>query len=224
MPLLKRYIVPLIKPPTPPQLEQDKASIDESFARAFDLIEQLSKDTESIKASEEARKERLDAALQEMESAIQELKQASRRRDDDARRVSDEVRGLQTAIPKAIKTAEDNTDLRMRELNTELRSLKTLLSNRMNGAGSAAPQLAPGVPRTQPTATAATTPPTSSPVVGSTPTEGTAGAPNGERTSSLSRFGSKGGIPAWQMAAAKKNDEKVAESGTVADEEASSAA
>ncbi|KAB8338725.1 hypothetical protein FH972_021670 [Carpinus fangiana] len=215
-------------PPTPPQLEQDKASIDESFARAFELIEQVSKDTESIKASEEARKERLDAALQEMETAIQELKQASRRRDDDTRRISDEVRGLQGAIPKAMKTSDENTDLRMRELNTELRSLKTLLSNRMNGSGSSSTTTtAAGAAATPAVGAPTRAPQAATPSVNgsgaNTPTDGAVpGAASSEKTSSLNRFGSKGGIPAWQMAAAKKSEEKTSatsESGTAVEEE-----
>lgn len=121
----------MIAPPTPEQLQQDKSAIDESFDRAFSLIDQITTDTAAIKASEEARKERLDSALSETETAIQELKTASRRRDDDTRRISDEVKALQGLIPKAMKAQEENSDTRLKELNTELKSLKVLISNRM---------------------------------------------------------------------------------------------
>lgn len=134
----KRYILPLIQPPTQPQLEQDKASVDESFKRAFDLLEQLNTDTSALKASEEARTTRLDDALGEVESVLASLKESSKRQGDDNRRIEDDVRGLRDLIPKALDAQKESTDTRLRELSTELKSLKTLIGNRM-GSGTARP-------------------------------------------------------------------------------------
>ncbi|KAF2852185.1 hypothetical protein T440DRAFT_420948 [Plenodomus tracheiphilus IPT5] len=134
----KRYIMPLIQPPTQPQLEQDKASVDESFKRAFDLLEQLNTDTSALKASEEARTSRLDDALGEVESVLASLKESSKRQGDDNRRIEDDVRGLRDLIPKALDAQKESTDTRLKELSTELKSLKTLIGNRM-GSGTARP-------------------------------------------------------------------------------------
>lgn len=128
----------MIAPPTPPQLEQDKKAIDDSFEKAFSLLDQLAKDTEELKAAEQARTERLDTALTEVENVIGELKSASRRREEESRRISDEVRGLKDLIPKAIEGQKESTDARLRELNTELKSLKTLMGQRLNPAPSTA--------------------------------------------------------------------------------------
>ena len=115
----KRYILPLVAPPTQPQLEQDKASIDESFKRAFDLLDQLNTDTAALKASEEARTTRLDSALGEMESVLASLKESSKRQGDDNRRIEDDVRGLRDLIPKAMDAQKENTDIRLKEHQTE---------------------------------------------------------------------------------------------------------
>jgi len=135
----KRYVAPLISPPTPPQIEQDKAAIDEQFSRAFTLLDQLSSDTATLKSTEEQRTERLDAALREVESVVSELKTAARRRDEDSRRMSDEVRSLKDGIPKAIDGAKEASDKRLKELGTELKSLKMLMANRLGGGGTATP-------------------------------------------------------------------------------------
>ena len=50
----KRYITPLIAPPTPPQIEQDKAGIDASFDKAFALLDQLATDTQELKDAEKS--------------------------------------------------------------------------------------------------------------------------------------------------------------------------
>ncbi|MCJ1361098.1 peroxisomal membrane protein pex14 [Acarospora aff. strigata] len=219
----KRYIYPLIAPPTPPQLEQDKASIDASFEKAFALLDQLSTDTSALKASEEARTERLDNALREVEEVVSELKIASRRREDEGRRISEEVRSLKGLIPKALEGQKDLTDGRMKELGSELRSLKTLVGNRMGGAASSPAASARNYgalgmngtgsntskdSTTQnsaaPSGTSNTTSETqAAPSSTSTPAPSTSNTSN---TSATERPSSgRAAIPAWQMAAATKN-------------------
>ncbi|KAF2644891.1 hypothetical protein P280DRAFT_476872 [Massarina eburnea CBS 473.64] len=239
----KRYIIPLIAPPTPPQLEQDKASVDASFERAFSLLEQLNTDTSALKASEEARTTRLDNALGEMESVLGSLKEASKRQGDDNRRIEDDVRGLRDLIPKALDAQKESTDTRLKELSTELKSLKTLVGNRMgSGAATRPPSAAPYYGMSQAQASVSTPnvngtnavpqPTPATPIeqpngAGSTEAQGSGSDarrpsnPAPEKPASPSPYGRLAGgraaIPAWQMAAAKKTEEAkkdTAESGT----------
>src|SRR5262245_31828550 len=121
----------MIAPPTPERLEQDKKSIEEQFDKAFALVEKLASDTEKLKAAEQERTERLDTALSELETVIRDLKSGNRRREDDAQRLRDEVKSLKDAVPRAMESQKDLTDSRLKEVNSELVSLKTLVS-RMN--------------------------------------------------------------------------------------------
>ncbi|KAK2749274.1 peroxisomal membrane protein pex14 [Onygenales sp. PD_40] len=214
----KRYITPLIAPPTPPQLQQDKESIDEQFARAFALLDQLSTDTATLKATEEARTERLDAALREVENVVTELKSSSRRRDDESRRVAEEVRSLKDGIPKAIDGAKEGNDKRLKELGAELRSLKVLLGNRLGSTAGAASSPTPTASRPTSTATdpASSRPgvngttsapqvPSSTPAPAPTPYPAATPAPRENTSSPFSQLGKPAAIPAWQMAAANKS-------------------
>lgn len=221
--MIQRYISPLIAPPTPPQLEQDKENIDEQFSRAFTLIEQLSTDTAALKSAEEARTERLDVALKDVESLVADLKNSSRRRDDETRRISDEVKSLKDAIPKALEGAREGNENRLKELGTELKSLKTLLGNRLGGSG-ASPVAGrtvgstpiPSTPRPAPEeTTASSTPPAPAAVNGlaatvtpaeQEPTQAAPPASTSQSTSNpLSQLGRSASIPAWQMAAANRS-------------------
>ena len=132
-------MLPLIAPPTPPQLEQDKTEIDASFNRAFALIDQLATDTAAIKTAESERTERLDTALQEVESVLSDLKLSNKRREEDSRRIGDEVRALKDAIPKALEGWKSDGDGKLREIGNELSSLKKLVGNRMGNAGPQPP-------------------------------------------------------------------------------------
>ncbi|KAJ5093991.1 Peroxisomal membrane anchor protein (Pex14) [Penicillium angulare] len=224
----KRYISPLIAPPTPPQLEQDKEKIDEQFSRAFDLIEQLSTDTSALKAAEDARTERLDVALKDVENLVVDLKASSRRRDDEARRISDEVKSLKDAIPKALEGAREGNENRLKELGTELKSLKVLLGNRLGGTGatspagrtlgsSTPPPPQSTAPQSTSTDTTTVTPPApatnglqatvTSPEQETQPSTSTpaTSAPAPSQSSPLSQLNRSASIPAWQMAAANRS-------------------
>lgn len=229
---LQRYINPLIAPPTPPQLEQDKKDVDEEFSRAFTLIDQLSTDTAALKSAEEARTERLDSTLKDVENLVSDLKTASRRRDDETRRISDEVKTVKDAIPKALQGAREGNEHRLKELGTELKSLKVLLGNRVGGgatpgspaagrattptnsglpaasrpaeepATSAPAPAAAAAPAATPAANVATAP---APTNGAESQPAAAGAPAPASPSPLSQLGKSASIPAWQMAAANRN-------------------
>ncbi|KAI7351675.1 hypothetical protein KC354_g12355 [Hortaea werneckii] len=129
----QRYILPLISPPTPPQLEQDKSAVDESFDKAFALLDQLASDTTELKESEKARTEKLDAALGEVEAVVGRMREANENREAEGRRLAREVEGLREGIPRAIEKERERDEERLRELVAEVRSLKTLVGNRMGG-------------------------------------------------------------------------------------------
>ncbi|KAH7027873.1 peroxisomal membrane anchor protein conserved region-domain-containing protein [Microdochium trichocladiopsis] len=136
--ITKRYIYPLVAPPTPEKLEQDKATVDEQFEKAFATIEQLSKDTEALKASEQERTEKLDKVLEDLESFIKDTRSASRRQEDETDRLREEMKSLQGLIPKSMTAQKEHSDRRLREISDEVKSLKSLISQRMSAPAPAA--------------------------------------------------------------------------------------
>ncbi|PFH62747.1 hypothetical protein XA68_12175 [Ophiocordyceps unilateralis] len=212
----KRYVYPLVAPPTPERLEQDKKAIEEQFDRAFALVEQLARDTEVLKKAEQQRTERLDAALADLERTMVDLKTVNRRREDDAQRIRDEVQALKDAIPKAMSSQKDLTDSRLSEINGELGSLKALVTQRMSSAaGHHHPQRA-----TTPSGSGADNSGEGS--VGATP--GDAGGKSTAQSGGGRRAGinsaAKASIPAWQLAAAAASSNGDANNGAEAAQEA----
>lgn len=128
--LAQRYIKPLIAPPTPPQLEQDKAAIDEQFNKAFALLDTLSEDTAKLKDAEEERTKRLDSAIADIETIVADLKSANQRREDDSRRMESEIKTMRDSLPRAIDSVKEGSERQLKELSNELSSLKALMQNR----------------------------------------------------------------------------------------------
>ncbi|KAI1141578.1 peroxisomal membrane anchor protein conserved region-domain-containing protein [Hypoxylon sp. FL0543] len=130
----KRYLYPLVSPPTPEKLEQDKATVDEQFEKAFATLEQLAKDTDELKASERERTEKLDKVLEELETFMRDTKSASRRHDDEADRLREEMKALKGVIPKSMNANKEFTDNRLKEIGNEVKSLRSLIGQRMNSS------------------------------------------------------------------------------------------
>jgi len=236
-----RYVAPLISPPTPPQLTQDKEAIDASFDKAFALLDQLATDTQELKDSEQQRSTRLDRALSEVEGVLGRMKDANEAREREGRRMAKEIDELKEAIPRAMERERESMDARLRDLGGEMKSLKTLVANRMAGpplgAQQQQPQQGAGLrganppygsqqPPPQPTSGGGVNGTSSSTPSGNTTADAN-GAPhaNGtsqdgkavsnilsDRSATSSPYGGRalGGraqIPAWQLAAKKRNEE-----------------
>jgi len=126
--------------------------------------------------------------------------------------VRDDVQNLKDSIPRALNNQKDLTDTRLREVNAELKSLKTLITQRMNPTATSA-----SVSNyLRPTVTSAGSPPAASPATPATPApaesastpEASTPAPvdplsSGRRSPFNSGMQSKASIPAWQMMASK---------------------
>jgi peroxin-14 len=127
-------VYPIIAPPTPERLEQDKKTIQEQFDKAFALMDQVAKDTDALKVAEQERTQKLDGALSELRSVIEDLQSANRRREDDAMRAREDILLLKASIPKAMDAQKTLVDSRLKEVNTELESLKTLITQRLKSS------------------------------------------------------------------------------------------
>ncbi|RKF58501.1 Peroxisomal membrane protein PER10 [Golovinomyces cichoracearum] len=209
--MVKRYVYPMIAPPTTPQLEQDKNDIEGNFQKVFTLVEQLAKDTDELKASEQARTTKLDVTLSEIEGTIGNIKSMSRVREEEGRHIMEEVRGLRQLVPKAMEEHKSTTSLQLKELNDELKSLKLLLSQRLNPSipsisssfrrGSASEAASPGLQaRNNITDTLPTEPGNKSSLPSNDePTPGSNTTPPVQGVDIFSK--GKAAIPSWQMAA-----------------------
>ena len=216
----KRYVIPLISPPTPPQLEADKAAIDESFNRAFALIEQLAADTAAIKYSESERTEKLDTTLKDVGSVIEDLKAANTRREAESRIIANQVTELKDMVPKALEGWKASGDAKLEELGQEVQSLKKLLENRVGRSSLTPTPISRGYPNsteksrdspsTLNSGNSGTTTTNAETVSNSSTSAPAPGVTVPKRESTPSRGferSDRRAIPAWQMAAATEKSE-----------------
>ena len=144
--LAKRYVMPLIAPPAPPQIEQDKAEIGEQYDRLNAVLEQLQIESNELKTTQEEQKTRVEGALTSVDEAVTELKGQTERRESDIRSFKSDIEAIREMVPKVLNPAtkiysrlnllkafeknKESQNAALVDLQNELKSLKSLLSNR----------------------------------------------------------------------------------------------
>lgn len=131
--MAKRYVFPLIAPPTPPQLEQDKAALAAQFDEAAALLSSLQNDTNELKKSQDEQQKKVDEVLKEVETVVADVKSQTTRREDEIRSVRNEIDTIRELIPKALDKQKSIQSQALTEISNELKSLKSLLASRGGG-------------------------------------------------------------------------------------------
>jgi len=85
-----------------------------------------------LEAAEAERAKNIDTALEDLEGVIDQLKTAQESRDEDAKRIRDDIRALHKGLPRLLDAQKETHEARMREVTGELKSLRTLVVQRVN--------------------------------------------------------------------------------------------
>lgn len=93
-------MVPLIKPPTPAELESDKELVTAKFDEAQQILETLKNETAEVKLAQEEQKQKVDLALETVGKTVAELQESGRRRESDLRAFKSDIDSIRELIPK----------------------------------------------------------------------------------------------------------------------------
>lgn len=185
----RRYVMPLVMPPTPPALEADKEALEAEFSRVQTLLDQMQADTHELAESEKQRQERFDKLVNEVEDTVSKLKSSARQRDSDMALVKSQVDNIRESLPKSLENHRSQQDRALQDLQDELKSLKQLLNNRIRSGGQGPPSAA-SVPSTVPGLTRSVSgspspaPPTTASTASTGPTVPATGSSSGPAASS----------------------------------------
>ncbi|BEI89622.1 uncharacterized protein CcaverHIS019_0209840 [Cutaneotrichosporon cavernicola] len=146
--LARKYLTPHLKPPSSTAFQETSASLAEQYDAAQAALDDLKAQTEALTASAEEERTRVAAALDDVEAAAKAVRDAEARWRDDMREVRGEVESVRELVPRLIEKHSQAQNAALTELQSELRSLKTLLVARQGQApeasGAASP--VPGTP------------------------------------------------------------------------------
>ncbi|PWN42830.1 hypothetical protein IE81DRAFT_301382 [Ceraceosorus guamensis] len=190
MSLARKYLLPHLKPPNADVLTTDLESLTAKYDAVSSQLSALEETTESVKVGVEEQRKAVDQGIKEVESAVDLIKKGETRRDEEIKKVVDEVEEIKKSLPKMFEKTQSAQAQSLSDLQSELKSLKSLLVSRGGagaGAGAGASRYSSGV-------------------------GGASSGISGGRDSPA--LGFKPSIPAWQLAGGSGSGASAAGSGT----------
>lgn len=189
--LAKKYLMPHLQPPNANVLEADLDSLTAKYDEVASQLQALDAQTLAVKQGLDEQKAEVEKSIKEVEDCVKGVRENEKRRDGELDRIRDDVEAIRKEMSSLFEKSKQAQTNSLSELQSELKSLKSLLVSRgtvgapsggIHGAGAPLP------PRPYGVGYGATA--YGSPTIG-TPT-GDASPPQIPKPS----------IPAWQLAGA----------------------
>ncbi|GAA5895606.1 hypothetical protein JCM5296_003760 [Sporobolomyces johnsonii] len=180
--LAKKFLLPHLQPPSESDLVASQRALEAKYDEAAALLSTLQASTDAVAQSLDEQRDKVEAELQEVRDAVREMREGEKRREEWSERVGREVDEMARKLPGLLDKHSSAQTTSLTELQSELKSLKSLLIARRPTPSSPSSSLPPS---SSPSSSSFYTPATAST---STPTQGQ--SPFGVRAP---------GLPAWQM-------------------------
>ncbi|GAA5979380.1 hypothetical protein JCM11641_005018 [Rhodosporidiobolus odoratus] len=147
--LAQKFLLPSLQPPSESDLEASQRALEAKYDEASALLRTLQESTDAVAASLDEQKESVEKELDEVKKAVAEMREGERRRDEWAKKVEAQVEDMARSLPGLLDKQHSTSSASLNELQTELKSLKSLLLARRltpgspSFSGSASPAASP---------------------------------------------------------------------------------
>ncbi|KAG0205333.1 peroxisomal membrane protein pex14 [Mortierella sp. GBA30] len=214
--IAKKVVGPKLQWPSQEDLAIDKKKLDEQFEEIEKSLVDVRDSTTTVAKNVEEQTAHVKESLESMTGVLDDMKNNDDKREQELAGLKTDIENIKTMIPKLMEKNKESQTSTLNELQSEIKSLKSLLLNRRAPGG---PATTPGSPAAAPwsSATYAATVGSSSPSSQNSPSiPGTTTL--GSDSPAMNFLNTKASIPAWQLAAQKIAANPTAASGTAATE------
>ncbi|EPY53687.1 peroxisomal docking protein Pex14 [Schizosaccharomyces cryophilus OY26] len=134
--LVKKYVVPMLEPPSRSAYEEDKDALDRRFEEAERTLDSLSETTKKLEERSEKNQDDLDAALDDLEETLSTLRRNSDQRDRDIARISQDVYTMSAkTLPESLERIQKSQEEALKKLAEEVKQLQSLQQNHQSSTG-----------------------------------------------------------------------------------------
>ncbi|KAF9417471.1 peroxisomal membrane protein pex14 [Podila epigama] len=196
----KNVVGPKLQWPSQEELEMDKKKLDEQFEEIEKSLTGVKDSTATVAKNVEDQTAHVKESLENMTGVLDGMKTNDDKREQELIGLKSDIENIKTMIPKLMEKNKESQANVLNELQTEIKSLKSLLLNRRApGPGVPGVPGAPGVGSHNSTAAWSTASYNASSAGSSTPKADESVSSTG----ALNFLNTKASIPAWQLAAQK---------------------
>ncbi|KAL7004920.1 peroxisomal membrane protein pex14 [Cystobasidiomycetes sp. EMM_F5] len=133
--LARKYLVPALAPPSQTELQAAQDALTAKYDEAAAILESLQSDTQHIKQTLDEQTAKVEESVERVTQALDGVQEKERVRDEELDKIKDEVAALRGLVERMFDKHKDAQTSSLNEIQTELRSLKSLLGRRQDGPG-----------------------------------------------------------------------------------------
>ncbi|KAF9129523.1 peroxisomal membrane protein pex14 [Mortierella sp. 14UC] len=196
----KKVVGPKLQWPSQEELEMDKKKLDEQFDEIEKSLAEVKDSTTTVAKNVEEQTAHVKESLEGMTGVLDGMKTNDEKREQELSGLKADIENIKTMIPKLMEKNKESQANVLNELQTEIKSLKSLLLNR-RAPGPGAPGSPAGAGSTSAPWNAAYASSQANSAVSSPKAADEGSAP--AATGAMSFLNNKASIPAWQLAAQK---------------------
>ncbi|GAA5931171.1 Pex14p [Sporobolomyces koalae] len=175
--LAQKFLLPSLQPPSETDLEASQKALEAKYDEAADLLKTLQASTDAVAESLDEQKVAVERELDQVKKAVEEMREGERKRDEWSKGVQRQVDEMAKSLPTLLEKHSSTQSSSLNDLQSELKSLKSLLIAR------------------RPTPSSPSTSTAGSPGLGSAAST-TAGGPTSTSPFGVPRTPT---LPAWQL-------------------------
>ncbi|GAA6002653.1 Pex14p [Rhodotorula paludigena] len=211
--LAQKFLVPHLQPPSETDLEASQRALEAKYDEAAALLRTLQESTDAVAQSLDVQKADVEKELDEVRRAVSEMREGEKKRDEWAKNVGRQVDDMVKSLPSLLDKQASAQTSSLADLQTELKSLKSLL-------------IARRPPATTSTSTGAlpSSPSSSTPAPSTATPAPTAPAAPPASHSTLPFNIRPPGLPAWQLKSSNSSSTSSGVAGAAASPSASGTA
>lgn len=128
--LFKKFILPALEPPTQTELDEANSRLEAKFDEISKTLNSIESDTNLIKEEFKEQDQKLNKSIETVEMTVKDCIQNEKKRDEEIQLIEEEVKQLKKTITLMLENNKESQTSMISELQTELRSLKSLLGSR----------------------------------------------------------------------------------------------
>ncbi|TNY19338.1 peroxisomal membrane anchor protein conserved region-domain-containing protein [Rhodotorula diobovata] len=137
--LAQKFLVPHLQPPTETDLEASQRALEAKYDEAAELLKTLQESTDAVAQSLDEQKRDIEKELEEVRGAVKEMREGEKKRDEWAQNVGRQVDDMVKSLPGLLDKQASAQSTSLADLQTELKSLKSLLIARRPAPTSSSP-------------------------------------------------------------------------------------
>ncbi|CAM0137358.1 peroxisomal membrane protein pex14 [Umbelopsis sp. WA50703] len=145
--LAKRLFGPLFNVPTSEELEVEQKRLDEQFQAVEDSLKDIQDQTNTALSNVSAQSDKVNENLTLLQETLKKLQESDEGKDEEFKSIKEDVEVIKGLIPKMLDRNKDAQATILNDLQTEVKSLKSLLISRrpVSNASSILDQAGSGV-------------------------------------------------------------------------------